>query len=79
MFDKYFVICTVVYVFLYFLRFFDCLNVTNFGSGVKKKKDFQKPYFKPNDERLWVCLLNKSRLDCMFECFSGWSMNLCNT
>jgi len=25
-------------------KFFDCLNVTNFGSGIRKKKSFQEPY-----------------------------------
>ena len=25
-------------------KFFDCLNVTNFSSGTRKKKPFQEPY-----------------------------------
>jgi len=35
-------------------KFFDCLNVTNLNSGSKKRKDFQKPYEKTDDERLEV-------------------------
>ena len=63
---------------MFIWTFFDCLNATNFGDGIKKK-DFQKPYFKPNDEHLSVCSLNKSRLNYMYDCYSGWCLNLCNT
>ena len=39
-------------------KFFDCLNVNNFSTGIKKKKPFQQPYRSPNDFRLTVCAPN---------------------
>ena len=42
-------------------KFFDCLNVTNLNCGRKRKKDFQKPYEKTDDERLKV-LVNELQL-----------------
>ena len=38
----------------YMDKFFDCLNVTNFNSGIHKKKRFQEPYTSKNDFRLKV-------------------------
>ena len=35
-------------------RFFDCVNVNNFNAGKKKRKPFQCPYTKRDDERLKV-------------------------
>ena len=35
-------------------RFFDCLNVRNYASGIKSRKPFQMPYRSGDDERLKV-------------------------
>lgn len=35
-------------------KFFDSLNVTNFTSGRRLRKEYQKPYFTPDDFRLEV-------------------------
>ena len=35
-------------------RFFDCVNVNNFNAGKKKRKPFQCPYTKGDDEHLKV-------------------------
>ena len=37
-------------------RFFDCLNVSNFTNGMKKKKPFQHPYRHKEDKRLKVII-----------------------
>lgn len=37
-----------------FDKFFDVLNVSNFTSGIKQRKPFQKPYLNSDDERLEV-------------------------
>jgi hypothetical protein len=38
-------------------RFFDCLNVKGFNSGLKKRKPFQDPYRSASDFRLKVNLI----------------------
>ena len=39
-----------------FDRFFDCMNVSNFGNGKHKRKVFQQPYRSSGDFRLKVYL-----------------------
>jgi len=36
-------------------KFFDCLDVNNFTSGVRQRKPFQLPYRSGDDFRLKVC------------------------
>ena len=37
-----------------FDKFFDALNVSNFSSGIRHRKPFQKPYLGSDDERIQV-------------------------
>ena len=36
-------------------RFFDCINVSSFNQGKRKRKPFQNPYRSASDFRLKVC------------------------
>ena len=40
-----------------FDKFFDALNVSNFTSGIRSRKPFQRPYINSDDERIEVCTL----------------------
>ena len=42
---------------LYFDKFFDILNVSNFTTWVQKRKSFQYPFWKGDDSRLLVKLI----------------------
>lgn len=56
-------------------RFFDCLNVNNFHSGKKKRKEFQQPYTSADDNRLKACLRIYNSIVILFN--SGLKMNSC--